>query len=85
MTEMTQAQIAEMLCEQLVKFVETEVVISAETNLITQLAIDSVKLLNLVMEIEDYFDISVPLNTLVDVLTVQDLADLIYKIKNTSK
>ncbi|MCC7134788.1 MAG: acyl carrier protein [Nitrosomonas sp.] len=85
MTEMTQAQIAEMLCEQLVKFVETEVVISAKTNLITQLAIDSVKLLNLVMEIEDHFDISVPLNTLVDVLTVQDLADLIYKIKNTSK
>ncbi len=85
MTEMTQAQIAEMLCEQLAKFVETEVVISAETNLITQLAIDSVKLLNLVMEIEDHFDISVPLNTLVDVLTVQDLADLIYKIKNTSK
>jgi len=38
-----------------------------------------------VMEIEDHFDISVPLNTLVDVLTVQDLADLIYKIKNTSK
>ncbi len=85
MSEMTQVQITEMLCERLTNFVETEVVISAETNLITQLAIDSVKLLNLVMEIEDYFDISVPLNTLVDVLTVQDLANLIYKIKNTSK
>lgn len=85
MSEITQAQIVEILCERLKSFVETEVVISAETNLITQLAIDSVKLLNLVMEIEDHFDISVPLNTLVDVLTVQDLANLIYKIKNTSK
>jgi len=85
MPEMTQAQIVEMLCEQLASFVENDMVISAETNLITQLAIDSVKLLNLIMEIEDYFDISVPLNTLVDVLTVQDLANLIYKIKSTSK
>jgi len=85
MPEMTQVQIAEILCKQLANFVEAEVVISAETNLITQLAIDSVKLLNLVMEIEDYFDISVPLNTLVDVLTVQDLANLIYNIKSTSK
>lgn len=85
MSEMTQEQITELLCEQLTRFVEADKVISAETNLITQLAIDSVKLLNLVMEIEDYFDISVPLNTLVDVLTVQDLANLIYKIKSTSK
>ena len=85
MPEMTPEKIAEILCEQLAGFVETEIVISPETNLITQLAIDSVKLLNLVMEIEDYFDISVPLNTLVDVLTVQDLANLIYKIKSTSK
>lgn len=85
MSEMTPAQIAEILCEQLASFVETEVIISPETNLITQLAIDSVKLLNLIMEIEDHFDISVPLNTLVDVLTVQDLANLIYKIKSTSK
>ncbi|MDT8363512.1 MAG: acyl carrier protein [Nitrosomonas sp.] len=85
MSGMTQAQIVEMLCERLANFSETKELISAETNLITQLAIDSVKLLNLVMEIEDHFDISVPLNTLVDVLTVQDLANLIYKIKSASQ
>jgi len=84
MSEITQAQITELLCQRLVHFTNTEAEISAETNLITHLAIDSVKLLNLIMEIEDQFDISVPLNALVDVLTVQDLADLIYKIKSSS-
>ena len=55
-----------------------------ESDLINQLAIDSVKLLNLVMEIEDEFDISVPINVLADVQTVRDLADLIHKIKSAS-
>jgi acyl carrier protein len=85
MSEITQAKITELLCQRLAHFTDAEgVAISPETNLITHLAIDSIKLLNLVMEIEDQFDISVPLNTLVDVLTVQDLANLIYKIKSSS-
>lgn len=85
MSETTHTQITELLCQRLVDFTETDSEITPETNLITHLAIDSVKLLNLVMEIEDHFDISVPLNLLVDVLTVQDLANLIYKIKSTEK
>jgi acyl carrier protein len=81
MSEITQAEITELLCQRLASFTNAEIEISPETNLISQLAIDSVKLLNLIMEIEDHFDISVPLNALVDVLTVQDLAMLIYRIK----
>jgi acyl carrier protein len=56
--------------------------ITPQNDLIHQLAIDSVKLLNLVMEIEDEFDISVPLNALADVQTVQELANLIHRIKS---
>lgn len=85
MSEITQAQIIELLCQRLASFTNSEIEISSETNLITQLAIDSVKLLNLIMEIEDHFDISVPLNALVDVLTVQDLAMLIHRIKSGAK
>ena len=36
------------------------------------------------MEIEDEFDISVPINALADVRTVRDLTDLIHKIKSAS-
>jgi acyl carrier protein len=74
--------VLQKLCHHLKKFCEPEVQITPQTDLINQLAIDSVKLLNLVMEIEDEFDISVPLNALADVQTVQELANLIHRIKS---
>lgn len=76
--------IVQKLCHQLGHFASSGIEIVPETDLINQLAIDSVKLLNLVMEIEDEFDISVPINALADVHTVRDLADLIHKIKSAS-
>jgi acyl carrier protein len=59
--------------------------ITPETDLINELAIDSVKLLNLIMEVEDEFDISVPLNALADVQTVHELATLIHRIKSAEQ
>ena len=77
--------ILQNLCKHLEHFVSAEVEITPDTDLINELAIDSVKLLSLVMEIEDEFDISVPINVLTDVNTVQDLANLIFKIKSQSQ
>ena len=77
--------ILQNLCKHLENFVSAEVEITPDTDLINELAIDSVKLLSLVMEIEDEFDISVPINVLTDVHTVQDLASLIFKIKSKSQ
>jgi acyl carrier protein len=71
------------LCHHLKQFTGPDVEITPETDLINQLAIDSVKLLNLIMEIEDEFDISVPINALADVQTVHELANLIHQIKST--
>ena len=85
MNEVTQEEILKLLCQRLTGLAKADFEITAETNLITQLAIDSIKLLNLIMEIEDNFDISVPVNALTDVITVRDLEDLIYRIKSESK
>ncbi|MCO6426748.1 acyl carrier protein [Nitrosomonas communis] len=85
MVEIKQEDILHLLCERLASFANAELEITPETNLITQLAIDSIKLLNLIMELEDNFDISIPLNALADVLTVRDLANLIYRIKAVPK
>ncbi|HEV7930221.1 MAG TPA: phosphopantetheine-binding protein [Nitrosospira sp.] len=74
--------ILQKLREHLRQFSPPEIEITPETDLINQLAIDSVKLLNLVMEIEDEFDISVPLNALADVQTVHELTNLIHQIRS---
>lgn len=80
-----QETILQRLSHHLKNFVGLGIEISPEMDLINQLAIDSIKLLNLVMEIEDEFDISIPISSLVDIRTVNDFSNLIYKIKSTSQ
>ena len=48
--------------------------IGEDTNLLGDLALDSLQVMNLLLEIEDKFDISIPVNVLPDVKTVRDLA-----------
>ena len=78
-------EILQRLCHHIKQFTGPDVEILPQTDLINQLAIDSVKLLNLIMEIEDEFDISVPINALADVQTVQELANLIFQIKSAKQ
>lgn len=54
-------------------------VIEADTDLASTLALDSMKLINLSLEIEDEFDIPVPLEDLANIKTPRDLAELIKK------
>ncbi|MCX8048139.1 MAG: acyl carrier protein [Methylohalobius sp.] len=44
------------------------------TELIGNLGLDSMKVMNLIQEVEDRFDVSIPLNVLPDVRTIGDLA-----------
>jgi len=54
--------------------------INAETDLVADLALDSLKVMKLVETVEDRFDISIPLNILPDVRTVSDFVLQIEKI-----
>ena len=54
--------------------------LSPEMELVDNLGLDSMKVMNLLQEIEDQFDVSIPLNVLPDVRTVGDLAQKIYQI-----
>ena len=84
MTDSKYDEIMQLLCDRLSSLTNTHIEITPETNLISQLSIDSIKLLNLIMEVEDAFDISIPINALIDVEPVRELVDLIYKIKTTA-
>ncbi len=48
--------------------------ITIQTDLVEDLNLDSMKVMDIIAEVEDTFDISVPLNRLPDVRTVDDLA-----------
>ncbi len=51
--------------------------VSAETDLGADLAIDSVAAMDLIMEIEDRFEIDIPINLVTDLRTVGDLVELV--------
>ena len=72
--------ILQNLCKHLEHFVSAEVEITPDTDLINELAIDSVKLLSLVMEIEDEFDINVIPKT-IDVKNWTEWKNLMGQLK----
>lgn len=51
--------------------------ISLETDFSSELNIDSVAAMNLVMEIEDKFEVDIPINQLPDMNTPKDLVDIV--------
>ncbi len=64
------------------KFIKDDTEITESHHLMRDLELDSVMVMELLMELEDHFDISIPLNSLPDVNTVADLAAEISKLKN---
>ena len=67
-------QILDELRTELVSFTQGRVEIGEDTNLLADLSLDSLQVMNLLLHIEDRFDISIPVNILPDVKTVKDLA-----------
>jgi acyl carrier protein len=51
--------------------------LSAETDISTDLNIDSVTVMDFVMEVEDHFDIEIPLNVLSETRTIAELAKVV--------
>lgn len=55
--------------------------ITDETDIAADLNLDSLAVMNLLMDIEDKFDVSIPLNVVSEIRTVGDLARSIDKAK----
>ncbi|MGB5177550.1 MAG: acyl carrier protein [Gammaproteobacteria bacterium] len=55
-----------------------------ETGLINEVGLDSVKVMELMTQIEDHFDISVPLNILPRVNSLGDLAEQLQELLKES-
>jgi acyl carrier protein len=74
------------VCAEIITLLEpfnkTGIEIKAETDLAADLEMDSVAAMNLVMEVEDKYDIDIPINLLSDVTCPRDLAQLVEKQLN---
>ncbi len=73
-------EILEKVLSALDGLTAAEVRLTEDSELVTELGLDSFKVLDLLMDIEDEFDISMPVNLLADVQTVKDLAHKIHAV-----
>lgn len=68
------------LYQELASFTQGRVAVDEDTELVGHLELDSLQIMNLLLFIEDRFDISIPVSILPDVKTVRDLAMQIEKL-----
>jgi acyl carrier protein len=73
-------EILQKLYDILKPFVEGGIALTEETDLIADLDLDSLKIMNLLLAVEDTFDISVPLNVLPDIRTIRDFAQQLHQL-----
>ncbi len=73
-------EILKRVCELLVPFVEEGTTILEDSDFVADLNFDSLKVMKLVEQVEDEYDISIPLNILPDVQTVRDFAQQLQKL-----
>lgn len=60
---------------------QRNVEVTAASDIGRDLGVDSLTLMNIVMELEDVFELSIPIDRLADVETVGDLAALINELR----
>jgi len=73
----TADKVQEEVIKLLQPFNPKSIEITLDTDLSADLFMDSVAAMNLVMEIEDRFEIDIPISLLPDVNSLQDLVDVV--------
>ena len=85
---MSQSAVTDLTVHQIQQAVESvlgrSVTIDRDTDIARDLAVDSLALMNIVMELEDAFDVSMPQDRLATVQTIGDLADIISSLRQAA-
>ena len=77
----SRAEVMGEICHHLAPFQIGEKPITGATVITKDLAIDSLAVMDMVMEIEDRFDVSIPMNVVAEIYTVDELADTVLKLR----
>ena len=79
--ETSRTDVIREICHHLVPFQAGEKPITGETVIAKDLTIDSLAIMDMVMELEDRFDVSIPMNVVAEIHTVDELADTILDLR----
>jgi acyl carrier protein len=74
-----EAQIVDLLTQR----VPAGINVSPETQIVGGLGLDSVAILDFIMDLEDRFDISIPLDRVAEVQTIAELSRAVAALKRT--
>jgi acyl carrier protein len=75
-----QDPVFQRMCELLAPFNIRQLELTSQTHITTDLEIDSVAVLDLIMEIEDEYGVSFPMNLISEIRTVGDLVNAIHQL-----
>ena len=75
-----EAQIVELLADR----IPAGLHVSAQTQIVGGLGLDSVAILDFIMDVEDRFDISIPLDRVAEVQTIAELSRAIEALRRTA-
>jgi len=64
-------------CDLFKPYNKKNIPLTMDTDIATELEIDSVAILDLIMEVEDNYDISIPMNLMADMRTIGNLVQAI--------
>jgi acyl carrier protein len=76
---MTEADITADICALLAPHNKDGIELKASTDIPAELNIDSVGVLDFIMDVEDKFDVEIPMNVVAETRTVGDLVAVVQK------
>ncbi len=77
------SDIVPQLQVMLMKFIDSSITLSANSDFTSDLALESIQLMEFMVDIEDHYDIAVDLDSLSRVKTLSELADVVAKLVST--
>lgn len=80
----TKAALLETVTGVLEGVVNRRIELKPEMNIVNDLGLDSIAVMNFTMALEDEFDISIPLNDMASVVTVEDLLNTLETLRSAA-
>ena len=81
LARVTRGEVIREICTHLAPYQAGEKPITGDTVIAKDLTIDSLAIMDMVMELEDRFDVSIPMNVIAEIHTVDQLADTILDLR----